>query len=57
MLFTHDITCNMSRRNSGSNDIYKKRSINTKPFRKNCFLNKFYIIFRFPVTMCIYINA
>ena len=24
MFYTHDVTCNMSRRNSGSNDIYKK---------------------------------
>ena len=39
MLYTHDVTCSLSRWNIGGNDIYKKnkKTIKTKTFLKNSF--------------------
>ena len=56
MLYTHDVTCNLSRWSNGGNNIYKKRSMKTKTFWKNSFLkNKLYIRFRF-LSLCIFIS-
>ena len=38
MLYTHDVTCNMSRWNIGGNDIYKKGQLKLKHFEKIVFL-------------------
>ena len=40
MLYTHDVTCNLSRWNNEVNDIYKKKSIKTKTFWKNSFYER-----------------
>ena len=57
MLYTHDVTCNLSRWNSGCNDIYKRRWIKAKTILKNSFFKQILHNFSFPVTMCIYINT
>ena len=38
ILYTHDVISNLSRWNKGYNDIYKKRWIKAKAWRKNSFL-------------------
>ena len=54
ILYTHGVTCKLSKSNSACNDIYKKDK-KTKCFLKKTFFNKFYVIFHF--LMCIYINT
>ena len=51
MLYTHGVTCNLSRWNNRYNGNYKKDKKKLKHF-ENIEIN-----FTFPVTMCIYINT
>ena len=41
MLYTHDVTCNLSRWNKKGNDIYEKDQQNLKHFEKIAFLINF----------------
>ena len=47
MLYTHDVTCNLSRRNNGANDIYK-RSVKAKTFFKSSFFK--YVFDNFSIS-------
>ena len=51
ILYTHDITCNLSRWNNGYNGNYKKDQKN----EKIVFWNKFYLIFHF-LSQCVFIS-
>ena len=56
MLYTYDVTSKRVDEITGVM-VSIKRSIKTKTIWKNCFFNKFYIISRLPVIMCVYINT
>ena len=55
MMYTHDVTCNLSSEVKGNNDIYKKDQWKLKQFEKIVFWNKFYIIFHF-LSLCAFIS-
>ena len=56
MLYTYDVTSKRVDEITGVM-VSIKRSIKTKTIWKNCFFNKFYIISRLPVIMCVYIKT
>ena len=53
-LYTHDVTCNLSRWNIRCNDIYW-RSIKTQTFWKNGFSKKCYVSFHL-LLLCVFIS-
>ena len=56
MLYTYDVTSKRVDEITGVM-VSIKRSIKTKTIWKNYFFNKFYIISRLPVIMCVYIKT
>ena len=56
MLYTHDVTCNLSRWNNEGNDIYGKGKWKLKHFEKLVFLNEFYLIFNL-LSQCVFISV
>ena len=56
ILYTNDVTYNLSRWNNGYNSIYKKDQKKLKRFEKVVFWNTFYIIYRF-LSLCVFISV
>ena len=55
ILYTHDVTCIVSRWNNGCNGNYKKDQKKLKHFEKIVFWNIFYKIFHF-LSLCVFIS-